>query len=330
MTRARLTRPSMTRARLAVVLGLVSMVAGAGWLIAREVRASAVDVERDLVYADRDGVKVTLDVWRTAPAGEARPVVMLVHGGGWWLSDKREWEDVGWPKSLAREGFLVVSVNYRLACGLPVPSVGAIDPRPTARSQEQPLCGYRMDAQLDDISQALVWTRKHAKARGGDPSRIFMVGASAGAHLAAVTASDPDRTAPVRGVAGVSGPWSLPWFAEAGEPGEVLRPAVTRAVGCAYETCPERWRDMSPAATITRDQTPPTWLLAASGDATVPATVSADYRDALEDAGVEVRLAKVDHQCHGVETCGASRVEDSGELVLDDMVDWLRAEAEAE
>jgi acetyl esterase/lipase len=60
------------------------------------------------------------------------------------------------------------------------------------------------------------WVRAHAGEWGGDPSRIVLVGHSAGAYNAAMLAYDPrwlgpDRSA-IRGFAGLAGPYDFDPF----------------------------------------------------------------------------------------------------------------------
>ncbi|NYJ21389.1 alpha/beta hydrolase fold domain-containing protein [Glaciibacter psychrotolerans] len=93
-----------------------------------------------------------------------RPAVVSIHGGSWSRGDKAnsDWRQVCvW---LASEGFVAVSVNYRLA---------PADPFPAA---------------IDDVSRAVSWLREPANAErfNIDPERIGAFGGSAGGNLAAL------------------------------------------------------------------------------------------------------------------------------------------------
>lgn len=111
-----------------------------------------------------------LDVYRADGPVANAPVIVMVHGGGWMTGDKAAPGVVG-AKAVRwlPRGFLVVSVNYRL-----VPDVDAL-------------------AQADDVARALAVVQARAKAWGGDPERIVLMGHSAGGHLAALVGSDPAR-----------------------------------------------------------------------------------------------------------------------------------------
>lgn len=120
----------------------------------------------NLPYAKFEGVEpklTSLDLY-AAPNATNAPVLVWVHGGGWARGDKAQ--VAGLPAAFVREGFVVASVNYRLA-----PAV-------------------KFDAQAQDVAAAIAWMRKHASEYGAAPEKIFLMGHSAGAHLVALVATD--------------------------------------------------------------------------------------------------------------------------------------------
>ena len=126
--------------------------------------ASAADprVHRDIAYAEEDK-RQALDVY--APAeGKDHPIVFWIHGGGWQTGDKGEVQEK--PRAFVDRGFVFVSTNYRLL--------------PDATIQEM----------AGDLAKALRWVHDHAEDSGGDPERIFVMGHSAGAQLAALICTD--------------------------------------------------------------------------------------------------------------------------------------------
>ena len=124
-------------------------------------------VLRDLAYGP-DPLQ-RMDV--TLPAhAQAAPVLFLVHGGGWRRGDKTH--DRLIDHKLAHwlpRGVVVVSINYRM---LP---------------QAAP------DLQAQDVAQALAWAQQQAPGWGADAGRFVLMGHSAGAHLAALVAGEPQR-----------------------------------------------------------------------------------------------------------------------------------------
>ncbi len=105
-----------------------------------------------------------LDLWRARAA--SAPLTVFVHGGAWRAGDKnvssRTWQV---PYFLSK-GHAFASVNYRL-----VPDVGVAQ-------------------QAEDVAQALRFLVDRADALGVDRTRIILMGHSAGAHLAALVATD--------------------------------------------------------------------------------------------------------------------------------------------
>lgn len=124
-----------------------------------------------------------LDVFtEAAAAGEMRPVLVFVHGGGFTGGDKRGADDNPFYANVgqwaARNGLVGVNMTYRLAPAHPYPAAEA------------------------DIGLALAWVRSHISLFGGDPERVFLMGHSAGAsHVASYVASP--RSSPAVGLAGV-------------------------------------------------------------------------------------------------------------------------------
>ena len=133
----------------------------------------------DVAYGDAPRQK--LDI--CAPYGHRRPAVLFVPGGGFTRGDKSLHLHV--PTFFAREGFVGVVMNYRLA-----PDHGWPD---AAR----------------DVAAALDWIADHIGDCGGDPERIAVLAHSAGAAHAAAALFDgrfrPQRFASVRAVALLSG-----------------------------------------------------------------------------------------------------------------------------
>lgn len=125
-------------------------------------------VQRDLDYSGEAAPAADLrklDVYLPPNSdGAKRPLVIWIHGGGWRKGDK---ERVGAkPKLFCDKGYILASVGYRL-----VPEVGYRD-------------------QASDIAQAIQFARANASRWGGDPDRVYLMGHSAGAHLAALVATD--------------------------------------------------------------------------------------------------------------------------------------------
>lgn len=133
-------------------------------LVAKRARLNATQIQRNLAYDPAGGFERSLDLYLTTLPNP--PVLVFVHGGGWNEGDKDlrvggldVYGNIG--RFYASEGIDTAVINYRL------------QPKVTWREQ------------VDDVAEAVAWVRAHIAERGGDPDRIFVMGHSAGAQLAA-------------------------------------------------------------------------------------------------------------------------------------------------
>jgi acetyl esterase/lipase len=140
-----------------------------------------VTVARDVKY-DSHALQ-TLDVFAPEKTSGARPVLMFVHGGGYVAGDKCE---PGTPFHdnimlwAVKHGMVGVNINYRLAPAAAWP------------------------AGAEDVGSAVRWVADHIARYGGDPSRIFLMGHSAGGnHVATYVAHRSLHGPKGAGVAGV-------------------------------------------------------------------------------------------------------------------------------
>ncbi len=120
-----------------------------------------------------------------------RPVVVFFYGGRWTSGLKENYRFAG--DAIAKRGYIAVIPDYSKY------------PR------------VRFPAFVEDGAKALAWVSGHIEDYGGDPDRIFVAGHSAGAHIGALLAANPaylaregkDRSAVVRGFAGLAGPYAF-------------------------------------------------------------------------------------------------------------------------
>ena len=244
-----------------------------------------VNAEMDIVYAQQSEAQ-KLDLY--LPAGNddtLRPALVVVHGGGWRSGDKQrgQWRSI--PARYASEGYVAISVNYRLSGEAPWP------------------------AQIEDVKAAVRWLRKHATEYRVDPERIGAYGNSAGAHLvsllALVKAADglegsgpyQEHSSLVQAVCASATPTD---FLNWGEPGR-----LAQRLGSTFLAGPEgefedRAKQASPI-TYVRGDSPPFLLIHGTADQTVPIQQSNRFAKALRDSGAgEVRYMIFDNEGHGV------------------------------
>jgi arylformamidase len=144
--------------------------------------AQAQEVKRNIPYATPAHERQVVDVY-SPPHAKNLPVVFWIHGGGWQTGDKTSVQIK--PQAFMDKGFVFVSANYRL---LPHVDMGTI---------------------VRDIAQSIHWVHDHIAEYGGDPQRLFIMGHSAGAQLAALICTD-DRYLKAEGLSSQSSKAACP------------------------------------------------------------------------------------------------------------------------
>lgn len=205
----------------------------------------------------------TLDVYAPRTPG-TWPVIVFIYGGSWASGDKDDYGFAG--AALASRGFVTVIPNYRLVPGVRFPSF------------------------VEDCAAAVRWVSDNAQLYTGDPSRIVLVGHSAGAYNAMMLALDAHylRDAGVdaqriRGVVGLAGPYDfLPFDVDA------TRDAFGQAPDVA----------LTQPVHFARADAPPALLLWGDADTTVGPRNLRSLDAALRGAGASVETKTypgVDH-----------------------------------
>jgi acetyl esterase/lipase len=125
----------------------------------------AYDVNSNITYGVANNFELKLDVYHSREAKSPTPVVVMIHGGGWLVSNKDDYVLTAGP--YLAMGFAVVNVEYR---------PGKISLAP---------------ASVEDCACALRWVARHAKDYNFDLNKIILTGPSAGGHLALMTGMAP-------------------------------------------------------------------------------------------------------------------------------------------
>jgi acetyl esterase len=240
-----------------------------------------VTVIPNLTYGVASGVALQLDICLpTSPAHGAstlRPAIVAIHGGSWMVGDKAEpqWRSV--CEWLASSGYVVASVDYRLAPAYVYPD------------------------QLADVESAVEWLRDPAQAKrfGIDPTLVGAFGGSAGGDLAAMLGTvgqgSLDRGHRVAAVAELSGPADL---TAKGAEGDILKPRVLSYLGCtSYVSCPQA-DAASPIDNVDASDSP--FFICNSSDELVPVSQSASLADRLKAVHVPVTFVTVPGTLHSI------------------------------
>lgn len=146
---------------------------------------------KTIPYITREGKFLEMDV--TRPVSGPAPVVIMVHGGSWQGGSRTDLSALN--HYLTARGYVTAAISYRLA------------PE------------HKFPAQKEDVLAAVAYLKRNAEALGVDPTRIVLMGRSAGGQLALIagyTANDPA----IRGVISLYGPVDLEWGFN--NPGKIL------------------------------------------------------------------------------------------------------------
>lgn len=222
----------------------------------------------DVLYANVPGVDpnlLSLDLYMPVSIGKY-PVVVMIHGGGWRTGDKRS-PGVAADKAdyFVGQGYVFVSINYRLSPAVQHP------------------------VHVEDVATALAWLSDHLAEYGGDPERMFVMGHSAGAHLAALVATDARRLKAVgkdldiiRGVVPLdSEALDLPRHQGEFRLGRGLSDVYTQAFGPSGPG----WRDASPQYHVSAGKGIPPFLILHTERRESVGEISRDFAKALTAAG---------------------------------------------
>lgn len=241
-------------------------------------RAEEMAVTLNVRYAQTPGVEAgaqSLDIYAPGNARDA-PVLVYIHGGGWSGGDKRA---VGLKaKFFTSGGWIFVSINYRL------------------------LPAGRHPANVEDVARALAWVHSKIAGYGGDPARLCLMGHSAGAHLAALAATDHRRLEAagksldiLKGVIPLdTNVYNLPELMESG----------AGAYAGVFGRDPELWRDASPAFHVAKGKRLPPFLVfysrgAAGGENKIRARQARAFAGLLQEAGTPAEVCDASDRTHG-------------------------------
>jgi acetyl esterase/lipase len=227
--------------------------------------ASGIRIEKDLVFGKGGDSDLRLDVYHPPAGVSKRTAIVQLHGGGFTRGAK---ENIAANcRQFAQRGYTSIASQYRL-----------VDQG-------------RWPAQIEDVKAAIRWARANLDLLGVDSDKIAVAGYSAGATLALIACGtepglegsegNPDVSSAVAACIAFYPP-------EATRRGHQLMPE-----GAGDEA----YRLASPI-TYARAGAPPTILLHATGDTTLPFEGSVHLFEAFRNAGVPVELHLFDGLSH--------------------------------
>jgi acetyl esterase/lipase len=277
---ASLFRPFLRRPGL--LLGLVgALLSGCSpiRMLDRLTPAGDYRLDRDQAYGEHPRQRV--DVYRPSGGGNGT-VVVFFYGGAWRGGERADYRFVG--ESLTRHGITVVIPDYR------------VYPEAT------------FPAFIDDGARVLRWVRETVASDGSE--RVFVMGHSAGAHIAALLALDPRyRQAPaLAGFIGISGPYDFLPFAP--RTAEIFAGTADLAT-----TQPITFAGLG---------SPPALLFHGAEDRTVYTHNAENLSAALRRSGVPVRYVLYPDRGHIDIMLGLSSVLDGNGRLMAELLDFLK------
>jgi acetyl esterase/lipase len=262
---------SGARKRVPVLLAALGFLAVLLVVAAAVPRRPGIVAARDLVYGVADGTELKLDLAMPKEGDGPFPAIVFLHGEGWRAGNRRQMSH--FIEGVARMGYVGATVEYRL-----VPAA-------------------RFPAQVEDCKAAMRWLRANAGRYRLDPSRIGVVGFSAGGHLASMlgVTGDEDGSSRVQAVVSFFGPTD---FSTRDWPQDLEREVIVPFLGGTFEERPDAYARASPVSWVAKDSAP-VLLFHGTADALVPVGQSRRFAERLLNAGVPVRLVILDGEGHG-------------------------------
>lgn len=212
------------------------------------------------------------------------PLVVFVHGGAWTRGDKGAYagayQYLG--TAVAGQEVGVAVINYRLS--------------PEVMHPEH----------ARDVSRAIAWVYRNSEKYGWDRNRIYLVGHSAGAHLAALVTVEPSylqalglKPDIIKGVVAISGVYDLTL-------GGVTARMLYEPV---FGSDPDKLADASPALQLTK-KSPPFLVLYAQNDYPSLDIQARRFQRTLKEAGIQAKAVMIPGRDHVSIISGVAREGD--------------------
>jgi acetyl esterase/lipase len=249
---------------------------------------------RDVTYCTPDGIAQKMNVFYPKQLSDKPiPITVYIHGGGWTSGDKGTGAGAADMQGLLARGFIVASLDYRLA------------PQ------------YKWPSQITDVKCAIRYLRANAASYKLDPNKIGVWGGSAGGHLVSLV-----------GTADSSAGWDVGEYLDQSShaqavvdmfgPADLTHGSATTGLqiklqwdvfGSTSDTDPIL-AAASPVTYVTADDSP-FLILQGDADSLVPPEQSQIFFDKLQAAGVPSELVVIRHAGHGFQQVGDKPIRPS-------------------
>lgn len=214
----------------------------------------------------------TLDFYPSRIAGK-KPCIIVVHGGSWSSGDSKQLPELN--SYLAGEGYNVASINYHLA------------PK------------YQSPVAVGDVEAVFSYLRKNADKLNIDTNNFVLLGRSAGAQIALLSAYNQPQKG-LKGVVDFYGPADMVWGYSAPASKLVMdsRAVMGRYLGGTYKAVADKYFASSPIEFVNR-QTVPTLIIHGDNDVLVSPIHSKKLSKKLQDNGIKHYYLNLPWATHG-------------------------------
>lgn len=263
---------------------------------------------KTVVFKTEGDLPLKMDLYY--PSGKIQksaPAHVFIHGGGWTANSRKIVLDT--PESyavdylavfelLAREGYVGVSIDYRLAGD-----------------------STKMPQLVEDVNDAIRFLHKEGTDYGIDSDRLAVWGSSAGGHLALMVGLPPGDTFPgdpalaaypstVRCVVSWYGAGDFTLSSAGGPAGSAN---LRKIFGETYDDAPDLYRQMSPVAHLAQGAVP-ILLLTGEKDTTILPEQSESLHHRAQSLGLDSTYVLVSNSGHGWRPMGGPIVPSQEEI----------------
>jgi len=254
------------------------------------VPASGYQLQADIAYGELARQK--LDVYQPKLTGQDLPVVVFFYGGSWDSGDKTDYKFAA--EAFTSNGFITVIPDYRVYPEVLFPGFMA------------------------DPASAAKWVKQNIQQYGGDPKRVFLVGHSAGAHIAVMLSLNAEYLAQVnlapndfKGVIGSAGPYDF-------------LPLKSNRLKEIFGDASQLWKSQ-PIEFVNGDN-PPMLLLVGLKDGTVWPSNTFNLANKIKQAGGRVEVAEFPTYGHIDMAAKLAKPLRGNSRLLASMVEFMQAQ----
>ncbi|WP_435356849.1 alpha/beta fold hydrolase [Emticicia sp. SJ17W-69] len=233
-----------------------------------------IEITKDIVFAEADGKKLQLDIYK--PKAPKEPyLIVWVHGGAWNTGSKENP-----PLGLLPFGYALASVDFRASTEKPFP------------------------ADVHDIKAAIRFLRANASKYGYKSDKIIIWGSSSGGHLAALVATTNNNTvlegnlgnftntsSSVQACIDFFGPTNFLTILNQSTPHglNVRLPALAILLGKPLDQVTELAKSASPVYQVDAND-PPLFIVHGEQDIQVPINQSIELMSAYKSKNLKVQI----------------------------------------